>query len=184
MFVNELAKCLIRALFYISICYISFVDANSDFSDVEKVEMVNSHNKWRVEVKTHPIIWSNELAEIARKYANDLKLTKCDVALNYDDHGKGKNVLWSNSKKVWWYHDPIIQYVDMDEVVRSWAMEKSDYNYKTNSCFEGKNCEHYLQIIWKETKEVGCEKVICNDNSQIFVCSYNPVGNLKGKKPY
>ncbi|MCI5145928.1 MAG: SCP-like extracellular, partial [Candidatus Electrothrix sp. AR3] len=39
-------------------------------------------------------------------------------------------------------------------------------------------------VVWKETTEVGCAMSVCNDKSQIWVCSYHPAGNVVGKRPY
>jgi hypothetical protein len=32
--------------------------------------------------------------------------------------------------------------------------EAADYDYKTNRCRAG--CGHYTQVIWRDTKELGC----------------------------
>ena len=40
------------------------------------------------------------------------------------------------------------------QVVDRWASESSNFDYKTNRCHGA--CGHYTQIIWRDTKEVGC----------------------------
>ncbi|MCI5139186.1 MAG: hypothetical protein D3922_12405, partial [Candidatus Electrothrix sp. AR1] len=56
------------------------------------------------------------------------------------------------------------------------------YDYATNSCHSV--CGHYTQVVWRSTKEVGCGMASCNDKAQLWVCQYNPRGNMLGQKPY
>ena len=37
---------------------------------------------------------------------------------------------------------------------------------------------HYTQIVWKDTKEVGCAKISCDGNKTLWRCNYNPHGNV------
>jgi pathogenesis-related protein 1 len=70
-------------------------------------------------------------------------------------------------------------------VVNSWGNERADYNYKNNSCREGKMCGHFTQLVWQSTTSVGCAVAECEDShEQIWVCQYQPAGNWIGQKPY
>ena len=40
------------------------------------------------------------------------------------------------------------------QVVRSWASESRDYDHSSNRC--SGVCGHYTQVVWGDTKEVGC----------------------------
>jgi hypothetical protein len=42
---------------------------------------------------------------------------------------------------------------------------------------------HYTQMVWKNTKEVGCGTA-SNDNLVVLVCRYSPSGNQLGQSPY
>ena len=63
--------------------------------------------------------------------------------------------------------------------------ERSDYDYGTN--ISGSNYMifgHYTQVVWKNSKEVGCAMAVCSDKSQVWVCNYSPPGNISGQKPH
>lgn len=73
------------------------------------------------------------------------------------------------------------------QVVEGWAAEVADYNYAANSCAEGKQCGHYTQIVWRNTSQVGCGVARCNIDGfdgYLWVCNYNPAGNVVGQQPY
>jgi hypothetical protein len=42
---------------------------------------------------------------------------------------------------------------------------------------------HYTQIVWRETKEVGCA-IDSAKGQDVLVCRYFPAGNVQGQKPY
>ncbi|KAJ1396583.1 Ves allergen [Sesbania bispinosa] len=70
------------------------------------------------------------------------------------------------------------------DAVRLWVNEKADYDYNSNSCASGKQCGHYTQVVWKNTKRVGCAKVRCNNGGTFITCNYDPPGNYVGQRPY
>ena len=67
------------------------------------------------------------------------------------------------------------------QVVKAWAEESRNYDYNSNRC-RGV-CGHYTQIVWGDTKEVGCA-VARGGGREVWVCSYDPPGNWVGKRPY
>ena len=70
------------------------------------------------------------------------------------------------------------------QAVNSWASEKANYNYATNTC--NGICGHYTQIVWRTTVKLGCAKGTCPGFTypNSIVCDYGPGGNLQGAKPY
>jgi hypothetical protein len=79
------------------------------------------------------------------------------------------------------------------DVVKGWADEVQDYDYATNTCAPAPaQCGHYTQLVWRNSKSVGCATVRCTQNSPFgdnapwtfVVCDYAPPGNYVGQKPY
>ena len=76
--------------------------------------------------------------------------------------------------------------------MQGWVSESTDYDLASNTCKPGKICGHYTQVVWRDTRQVGCASVVCNSNSpfqghpqwRIWVCDYAPPGNYVGQKPY
>jgi uncharacterized protein YkwD len=67
------------------------------------------------------------------------------------------------------------------QVVDAWAAESRNYDYSSNRC-RGV-CGHYTQIVWGDTKEVGCA-VARGGGREVWVCDYDPPGNRVGKPPW
>jgi pathogenesis-related protein 1 len=65
--------------------------------------------------------------------------------------------------------------------VDGWASEAAQYDYKTNRCTG--TCGHYTQLVWRDTKEVGCA-VARSANREVWACDYAPPGNYIGMRPY
>lgn len=133
--------------------------------------MVAAHNKWRKELNLPPLEWSNELAEVAQKWANKLKRQGCKM--KHSTSSYGENLYWSSGMNT-----------TPEDVVDSWASEKKYFNFKKKKCNGAwYKCGHYTQVIWKNTKKVGCAMVKCG-NQQVWVCNYDPAGNYTGEAPY
>jgi pathogenesis-related protein 1 len=134
--------------------------------------MTARHNYWRAELGLPPLKWSNKLAEVAQNWANVLKERGCKL-----EHSKtqyGENIYWSWGKK----RTP-------QEAVDAWASEKKDFDFEKLECIGGwYSCGHYTQLIWENTKMVGCGVAYCKDGSEVWVCNYEPAGNIVGQKPY
>src|SRR5919109_4021378 len=75
-----------------------------------------------------------------------------------------------------------VQSITPQKVVDKWGSEKQNYNYRKNSC--SGVCGHYTQVVWKNSVEVGCGMAICDNKSQVWVCNYNPPGNVEDEIPY
>jgi len=66
-------------------------------------------------------------------------------------------------------------------VVEAWAGEARDYDYTSNGC--RRVCGHYTQIVWRDTREVGCA-LARNSAREVWVCQYSPPGNIIGHRPW
>lgn len=146
---------------------------------VDAAATIAVHNEWRAKYGVPPLKWSDKLAGVAQKWASHLAGTTC--SLGHSGNEYGENIYWASSimhsdgKRELSTKTP-------KDAVDSWGNEVQWYDHTDNTCHM--ECGHYTQVVWKDTKEVGCAMAVCGDNSQIWVCNYYPAGNIVGKKPY
>lgn len=149
---------------------------------------LDAHNRVRYKHGLKPLKWSDELAAYSQEWANHLgKGNSCKMYHRSGNPPHGEN-LYISSAVIWKDGNKEVSrernQVTIKNVVKAWTDEEQWYNYKTNSCQPGRQCGHYTQVVWRETTEVGCAVKFCGDQSQNWVCSYNPPGNYVGRRPY
>jgi uncharacterized protein YkwD len=132
--------------------------------------IVEAHNSVRNKVGVPPLAWSDELAQVAQNWAERLVGSG---AFEHSRTGKYGENIFEVSGTGWTSN--------AQEVVGNWAAESGNYQYPTNTCTGV--CGHYTQLVWKDTKEVGCG-VARDNNREVWVCNYAPYGNIIGEKPY
>jgi pathogenesis-related protein 1 len=131
-------------------------------------ELVAAHNQVRTAVGVAPLRWSDELAQLAQKWAETL--IESGAFRPRRDHRFGENLFEMSGRAARPY-----------EVVSAWASEAKNYDYRANAC--SARCGHYEQVVWRDTKSVGCG--VARDNRrEVWVCNYDPLGNLNGERPY
>lgn len=131
-------------------------------------EMTSAHNGVRAMVGTAPLAWSGRLATVAQDWADHLL---ANGQFNHSHNPKyGENLFEITGGSA-----------SPGDVVKAWADEARDYRYSSNNC-EGV-CGHFTQIVWRDTKEVGCA-VARAGRREVWVCEYDPPGNWVGRKPY
>ncbi len=158
---------------------------NSSFAltPAEQSDMVAAHNRWRQEVGAPGVKWSAPLAATAQSWADKLQQTQGCTMTHSGTAGLGENLYWASPLT---YSDGAkkLQTITATRVTDAWGSEKQYYDYTGNTCTGGKVCGHYTQVVWKNTREIGCAKAVCGDNAQVWVCNYAPAGNWRGQKPY
>jgi pathogenesis-related protein 1 len=131
-------------------------------------EMLSAHNAIRSRVGLQPLLWSDNLAKFARDWANTL-LARRQFS-HRPNSPYGENLF-----------EIVGDVATPQEVVGDWASEARDYDYRSNRCHG--LCGHYTQIVWRNTKSVGCA-VARGAKREIWVCNYDPPGNYVGQRPY
>jgi len=80
-------------------------------------------------------------------------------------------------------HDPI---VDWPWVMRKWY-DEVNRTETTRDVVVKYDIERYTQVVWSSINELGCgykQWKVRNYYETIYVCNYNPAGNLYDQKPY
>ncbi len=130
--------------------------------------MMAGHNAVRARVNSPPLKWSDELASRALDWANTL-LMRGEFS-HRPNSPFGENLFEIQGAPA-----------TPAQVVAEWAAEARDYNYASNQC-RGV-CGHYTQMVWSRTKELGCG-VARNASREVWICNYNPPGNVIGQRPW
>lgn len=151
--------------------------ANGHFPDAQRY--VDAHNGVRAAVQkptmysgswspVPPVVWSEEIATSAQQWANHLRDTMA-CGLMHERSAYGENLAAGSD-------------IDAERAVDMWASEVENYTYSPELAF-GDDTGHYTQIVWRETREIGCASAECGDSS-VVVCRYHPPGNVVGAQPY
>jgi uncharacterized protein YkwD len=131
-------------------------------------QMLSAHNAVRSRVALPPLAWSDKLAAVAQDWADTLMARR--TFSHRPNSPYGENLFEVRGASA-----------SPGDVVQAWASEAGDYDYPANRC-RG-TCGHYTQIVWRNTREVGCA-VARSQRQEIWVCNYDPPGNYVGQRPY
>jgi len=155
---------------------IDSLSIGSNLTVQEVRQLIRLHNKARADVGVGPVTWSKKLAIYAQDWANNLASIDCE--LRHRPHsGKWKQEYGEN------LFIGTAGYYGVADAVKSWESEKTYYHGQTLNPSNWYESGHYTQIVWENTKQIGCAKIECNGDL-IVVCNYNPPGNVLGQKPY
>ncbi|KAL8037239.1 hypothetical protein ABFX02_11G026900 [Erythranthe guttata] len=134
-------------------------------------QFMRMQNRARSALRLPPLVWDQKLAQYASAYANQ---RRADCALRHSNGPYGENIFWGSGDG--W---------SPSQAAAAWVSERRGYNYRSNSCSGGQQCGHYTQIVWRDTRRIGCARVVCDDGTGVFMtCNYDPPGNFVGERPY
>lgn len=126
--------------------------------------IISEHNiKRSLHVDTGNLTWNNTLAEYAEAFVAAYDCASGE--LHHSGGEYGENIAIGHS---------VLGSVD------GWYNEIKDYNYSNPDFTEAAG--HFTQVVWKDTKQVGCAIRYCNSYwGNITVCEYDPSGNYLGE---
>jgi pathogenesis-related protein 1 len=146
----------------------------SSLTPEEAAQMLESHNRRRAQYGTPPLVWDANIASSAQAWSNQQAASGKMQHDNQDTYGE--NLAFSSGK----FQTP-------EEVVYSWSDKEAPYyDYATNSCKGGGQCLHHTQVLWKDSKKLGCGKTQ-SGRQEFYTCRYTPAGNYNmesGNRPY
>ncbi|PQM33133.1 pathogenesis-related protein 1 [Prunus yedoensis var. nudiflora] len=158
-------------IFLALVCVLGSALLQSTHAQETPQDYLTPHNIARAAVNVGPLSWDEKLASYAQKIAIQ-RIDDCNLVRSGGPYGE--NLAMSTDQRG----------LSGMDAVNLWVAEKADYNYKSNSCADGKVCGHYTQVVWSNTTRVGCAKVWCNSGGTLIGCNYDPPGNYVGQKPY
>lgn len=168
------------SLLYLAACSDAIEPSAGEGEPVELEGITQFHNEVRATVGVPPVVWDSQLAAIAEDWAAKCVDSKAPAGLvDHNDARSqgyptyvGENVFGASGNAT------------ARGAVDSWASERANYDYATNSC--ASICGHYTQIVWRATTMIGCAKNTCSGlrYPSTIVCNYGPGGNINDERPY
>ena len=133
------------------------------------------HNRERADVGVPPLTWSDALAPGAQTWAEHM--AAIDQIVHSDDFSYGENLAGQSHGNSPGNLDTLTKMLD------SWVVEKENWHGGNLTNENADLAGHYTQMVWKDTKQVGCGLASASVNDYL-VCQYSPPGNSIGKAPY
>ena len=169
------------------VTYVNSEVSSTQLTQEQKNVEIEHNRRRRNHFSDSDIRYSLRLEKYAQNYANTLANNgRFEHDTKNGENGFGEN-LYAYSKD-----EPLT----ISKSIKSWYEdEKPYYHYDDGSCDEGTlsngqniMCGHYTQVIWQNTKEVGCATAQYKRGNfkggYVYVCKYQKAGNIVGLKPY
>ena len=136
-------------------------------AQADRAEFMRIHNQARAEVGAPPLQWSNDLANFAQQWAEEL--ARRDTMEHRSNNPYGENLAYGSN-------------VDVAGGCRMWLAERSAYDGGPIGGRNFASIGHYTQMIWRNTTHVGFG-VARNGRNTYVVANYSPAGNVIGQRP-
>lgn len=151
---------------------------------VEFAGTLAAHSRWRQQVGTPDLVWSDAAARHAQDWADALARERtCEPA-----HSPGAARRQTLGENVFSYFRGG-EYEGFRRsatyVVDSWGSEVRWYRAEGNRCEApaGEVCGHYTQVVSTYSTHVGCGRARC-PRAEVWVCNYAPPGNYQDVPPF
>lgn len=157
---------ILSLLFFLTILLFSQANARLKPRSIGLAgQFLAAHNEARSVIGQTRLSWDARLARYAKLYGRQRRR---DCTMVHSNGPYGENIFWGSGSS--W---------TPSQVVASWVSERRWYQHRTNTCSKGKECGHYTQIVWNNTRRVGCAMVRCSGRrgGVFVVCNYDPAGN-------
>ena len=138
--------------------------------------LLQEHNKYRYTHNSRKLSLDSNIIKDAAVYAESLAKNSdpnyLEPSGSYynSDEKYGENLFQCNKKSC--------KTANISLVTSIWYNETNNYDYSLNKGQKG--TYNFTQMIWKNTKKMGCGIGYRNDSSYKVVCFYYPRGNIYG----
>jgi uncharacterized protein YkwD len=133
----------------------------------DRAEFMRIHNQARASVGALPLQWSQELANFAQEWAN--QLASRNQLEHRSGNAYGENLAYGSQ-------------LNAATAAKLWLQERAAYNGESIDARNISAVGHYTQMIWSSTTLVGYGIVRVGSKTYV-VANYSPAGNVVGQKP-
>lgn len=133
-------------------------------SAADQKAVVDEHNAKRaLHVDTPPLTWDDTLAQFAEKLAAEYPCYSGELHHSGADYGENLALGYTATG-----------------AVDGWYNEIKSYNYSSDAIQPATG--HFTQVVWRDSKKVGCAIRYCNSYwGNYMICEYDPSGNYLGE---
>ena len=122
-------------------------------------QWLTSINAYRLLHNAPPVQWSATLAQLEQSHTD-----ACVFAHSIDQYGENLG----------------LGYASVIDAVNAWYSEVSNYDY--NNPGFSMNTGHFTQLVWINTKYIGCSQTVCPQlRGTFYGCKFDPPGNYNGQ---
>ena len=151
--------------------------AHTHAAGAEAERLLAMHNAERARMGLPALRWNASLARDAGGWAHKLlQKGKLHHASADERRGHGEN-LWMGTAGAWDAAGMVGMFLEERRYFRPAAFPH------VSLTGDWSDVGHYTQIVWRDTKEVGCAKQTGN-GVDVLVCRYYPAGNVMGRAPF
>jgi hypothetical protein len=130
--------------------------------------MLDAHNAIRARVGVPPLVWSDQLAQVAQDWPNHLIATGALSHRPSNSYGENIYAISGATRR-------------RPRLSISGPRKHEDTTFVTIPA--PASADNYTQIVWGKTRAVGCA-FARNPQREVWVCNYDPPGNVIGFRPY
>ncbi|VBB30899.1 unnamed protein product [Acanthocheilonema viteae] len=132
-------------------------------------ECLDAHNAVRARYGCQPLVWSQELCDLAHSWA--VKLAERGRILFPELQGIGENIRLTVA-------DERTHLPSGNEITEIWCREAEDFDFERPRW--NPKTQHFTQIVWKETSEMGIARQWnTSTNCVATVAMYRPSGEFQ-----
>ncbi|KAK7000997.1 SCP domain-containing protein [Favolaschia claudopus] len=131
-------------------------------------KFLDAHNIVRAAHGAVDLVWNETLADAAQTWAKTCQVKHSDGTLL--DTPYGENIVAATGL------------FGIATAMGQFILDKSEYNP------ENPTYNHFTQVVWKSTTQLGCSVARCGDiwsanlgPASYYVCLYEPAGNVVGE---
>ncbi|KAI3381655.1 hypothetical protein SNEBB_004552 [Seison nebaliae] len=130
-------------------------------------DMINQHNLLRRLHSAKSLRISNDLNDLAQKWADYQAKHKCFKHSNYSYRNKpvGENILYSQSSSN--------NFMNGIKATDSWYEEIANHRFEDSQM----NTGHFTQVVWKSSEYIGIGRAVNDSHECYIVAVYFPAGD-------
>ncbi|XP_022899798.2 uncharacterized protein [Onthophagus taurus] len=135
-----------------------------------RLEFLKAHNEYRNNHGVPPLTLSDEICDYAQEWAEALAIGDALLYRKRPRYGESIMSVYSN--------DPHFK-ISGDFPVSIWYDQKNDFTFGAEP--EDSKSDHFCQMVWKNTKNIGIGLARSESGSYYVVANYHPTGIRAGQ---